>query len=95
MRIETNFIDVDTKHINDYKFVRSRYSSPWIGVVVDEINRTNSKLYVMVVVKDRNGNKPRKRMVKYLDSRWTVDIDKFDISNLNKDWFKNIKSVKN
>ena len=71
------------------KFVKSKYSSAWSGVVIDKKNRTGiNPLYLILVLKDKNGNTPRKRIVKTLDSSWTVEIDKFDISNINEDWLK-------
>ena len=73
------------------KFVKSEYLSAWSGVVIDKKNRKGiSPLYLILVLKDKNGNTPRKRMVKMLDSGWTVEIDKFDISNINEDWLKGL-----
>lgn len=73
------------------KFVKSKYSSAWSGVVIDKKNRTGiNPLYLILVLKDKNGNTPRKRIVKTLDSAWTIEIDKFDISNINEDWLKGL-----
>lgn len=73
------------------KFVKSKYSSAWSGVVIDKKNRTGiNPLYLILVLKDKNGNTPRKRILKILDSSWTIEIDKFDISNINQDWLKRL-----
>ena len=73
------------------KFVKSKYLSPWSGVVIDKKNRTGiNPLYLILVLKDKNGNIPRKRIIKTLDSDWTIEIEKFDISNINRDWFKGL-----
>ena len=74
------------------KFVRSRYLSPWSGVVIGRKNRggDSNPLYLILILKDRKGNTPRKRIIKILDSFWTVEIDKFDISNINQDWLKGL-----
>jgi hypothetical protein len=75
-----------------YNFVKSKYKSPWVGVIIDKKHRTGmNDLYLILVLKDRNGNIPRKRMLKTLDSFWITEVDSFDISNINKDWFKLIK----
>jgi len=73
------------------KFVKSKYSSHWSGVVIDKKKRTGiNPLYLILVLKDKNGNIPRKRIIKTLDSSWTIEIDKFDISNINQDWLKEL-----
>jgi len=73
------------------KFVKSKYSSGWSGVVIDKKNRTGiNPLYLIIVLKDKNGNTPRKRIIKILDSAWTIEIAKFDISNINQDWLKDL-----
>ena len=71
------------------KYVKSKYKSPWKGVVLDIIKRNNklSPLYICLICKDRSGNKPRKRILKKLDSSWLVEIKPFSIENINTDWF--------
>ena len=96
MKTEQNLNEPRTQALNipvvmGCKFVKSKYSSPWSGVVIDKKNRTGiNPLYLILVLKDKNGNTPRKRIVKTLDSSWTVEIDKFDISNINEDWLKGL-----
>ncbi len=69
------------------KFVKSTYASAWSGIVIDIKNRTGmSPLYLILILKDKNGRTPRKRMIKQLDSTWVIKIKKFDISHINKDW---------
>lgn len=69
------------------KFVRSKYSVPWLGVVIDKKHRTReADLYLILILLDKNGNVPSKRIVKTCDARWTEEIEKFDITYINKDW---------
>lgn len=71
-----------------YKFVESRYRARWSGVVLAEKKRKKyNPLYLILIVKDSSGNTPRKRILKILDSGWTVKIDEIDLTNINKDWF--------
>lgn len=96
MKKEQNLDSTETQALNipvvmGCKFVKSKYSSAWSGVVIDKKNRTGTTpLYLILVLKDKNGNTPRKRIVKTLDSAWTIEIDKFDISNINEDWLKGL-----
>lgn len=77
------------------KFVISHYDSPWIGIVLDYKKRTNNKSFLLVLVlKDKNCNLPRKRILKILDESWTREIPPFDISHVNKDWFTNLDGIK-
>jgi hypothetical protein len=86
---QTQALDIPV--IMKCKFVKSKYSSAWSGVVIDKKNRTGmNPLYLILVLKDKNGNTPRKRIIKTLDSAWTIEIDKFDISYINQDWFKGL-----
>lgn len=72
------------------KFVKSKFASPWEGVVIDITKRRNklNPLYLCLIVKDRGGNLPRKRILKTLDSSWLIEIKPFNITHVNKDWFK-------
>lgn len=96
MKKEQNLNEPQTQALNipvvmGCKFVKSKYSSAWSGVVIDKKNRTGiNPLYLILVLKDKNGNTPRKRIVKTLDSAWTIEIDKFDIANINEDWLKGL-----
>lgn len=75
-----------------YNFVKSKYASPWVGIVLDKKHRTGiNDLYTILIVEDRLGNTPRKRIIATLDSAWTQEINKFNISHINKDWFINYK----
>lgn len=68
-------------------FVQSKYKSNWKGVVLKVINRENLEpLFVVLILKDRLGNKPRKRILKKYSSFWFIKIKEIDISNYNKDW---------
>ena len=76
------------------KFVKSRYSAIWKGVVLDKKKRTGiNPLYLILVLRDSGGNIPRKRILKRLDSGWTTEINKIDTSNINKDWFINLPTL--
>ena len=77
------------------EFVRSKYSSPWKGVVVDKVKRKGiNTLLLVLVLKDGSGNALRKRILKTLDESWTRKVKAFDISHINQDWFKNIQNLK-
>ena len=43
-----------------------------------------------LILKDKNGKKPRKRILKSININSLKEIDKFDIEHINKDWFKNL-----
>jgi hypothetical protein len=70
-----------------FKFVRSHYRARWIGIVLDRRHRTgNSDLYTVLIVEDSSGNPPIRKMIKTIDSAWTISITPFNISHINKDW---------
>ncbi len=71
-------------------FVKSKFKTPWIGVVLGITKRRNklNPLYICLIIKDSRGNLPRKRIIKTLDSSWLIETEEFDISHVNKDWFK-------
>ena len=76
------------------KFVKSHYSARWKGVVIDKKNRTGySPLYLILVLKDSNGNIPRKRMVKILDSGWTTEINRINLDGVNTRWFNELPTL--
>lgn len=72
------------------KYVKSKFRASWTGVVIDIQKRRNrlNPLYTCVIIKDSNGNTPRKRIIRILDSSWLVEVEQFDISHINKDWLK-------
>lgn len=73
------------------KFVRSRYNGKfWCGVVLDHINWKKSGLSLVLLLKDRNNQPFNRRYLKVLGDDWLEEIDKFDISSVNPDWFKNL-----
>ena len=76
------------------KFVKSKYASRWCGIVLDKKNRTKyNPLYLILILKDKNGNTPRKRILKRLDSSYTIEVGNIDLSNINKDWFKRLPNL--
>lgn len=84
-----NNMDLQPKH----KFVKSHYQSRWTGVVLDSKRRHKMEpLILVLVVKDANGNTPKKRIVKILSEYWTNPAPAQDISHINKDWF-NLKDL--
>lgn len=73
------------------KFVMSRYNGKfWSGVVLDHINWKKSGLSLVLLLKDRNHQPFNRRYLKVLGDGWLEEIDAFDISNVNPDWFKNL-----
>lgn len=80
-------------HSGNYLFVKSKYSSPFIGIVLEEyvISTSYPKKYKgigykVLVVKDKSGNIPRKRIIHERNKEWFVKVKLFDISYINKDW---------
>jgi len=72
-----------------HKFVRSKYRSKWYGVVIDILKRKTAKdLYLILVLKDKNGDRIKGQLFKILDEAWTEDIEPFDITGYNKMWFE-------
>lgn len=70
-----------------YKFVKSHYRSTWKGIIIDKLTRHGiGDLLLILVVEDKNGNRPRKRLIKILDESWVKPCAAVDIQNLNKDW---------
>lgn len=74
------------------KFVKSHYNAPWRGVIVDREKRKNcGDLLFILVLLDRHGNKPKKRITAVLDENWTTECEPIDLSEYNPDWFINIE----
>ncbi len=71
------------------QFVESHYNRRWVGVILAvEKRKDNSPLILCLIVETSDGNTPRKRILKQIDSAWMAkDIKPFDISHINKDWF--------
>jgi hypothetical protein len=64
-----------------YKFVKSHYRRAWTGIVIDRRKRHGQgDLLLILVVRDRNGNVPRKRLIKILDEAWITYVPAVDIS---------------
>lgn len=77
------------------KFVQSRYGSRWRGVVLEEYSisvsypkKYKGTGYKVLIVRDRNGNIPNRRIIHSRNEHWFVKTEPIDISNINKDWFK-------
>ena len=82
------------------KFVKSKYASPWTGVVLKEWDKKRRKeginpfrgydkwkVFLVLVTHDKSGNKMRKRYLKTFSAGWMKIIESFDLSKINKDWF--------
>ncbi len=70
-------------------FVRSNYKAQWKGIVLRiEKRKRISDLYTVLILKDANGNTPRKRILSVLDSGWTEKVPEMETEHINKDWFK-------
>jgi hypothetical protein len=79
------------------KYVKSIYKAGWKGVVIEEIKRGKyfdsrktwkmNPLYKVVMILTASNNKPIRRYVVIRDSAWFKEIQPFDISWVNKDWF--------
>ena len=79
----------------EFIFVLSRYSSRWKGIVLDYENRTGAgRLYTCLILLDNKGNKMRKRIIKIQDEAWCKEIEKFDISWVDKNWLVKYEEMK-
>lgn len=65
-----------------YKWVKCKYSSPWIGIRLDH---RFGNCYNYLVVFDRNGHPVRKRIIKQYNHDWMIDIP-YKTHLINKDW---------
>lgn len=73
------------------KFVKSTYGRRWTGVVLeDKIERSDGKrcLTRALIVKNAYGGRPKRRVLVCRHEDWFEDTEPFDISYINKDWFK-------
>lgn len=76
------------------RFIRCHYRSRWEGMVIDWQKRKDiAPLFLVMVLRDKNGAVPRKRMFKLLDASWAEAINKIDTSGINPDWFKNLPRI--
>lgn len=78
-----------------FTFVKSNYKSAWKGIVLDIYTfehkcyrNTKYVVYKVLIVKDKNGNTPRKKIIKRLNRNWLEEIEPFDITHINKDWYE-------
>ena len=63
-------------------------------MVIDWQKRKDiAPLLLVMVLRDKNGAVPRKRMFKLLDASWTEAINEIDTSGINPDWFKNLPRI--
>jgi hypothetical protein len=81
--------------MNSFKFVRSKYRSKWKGIVLStyDIRGSYPKSYKgigynVLIIKDKNGNTPNRRIIRSLNKDWFEEIEPFDINHINKDWYK-------
>jgi hypothetical protein len=80
--------------MKNYTFVKSKFASRWTGIVLDIKERKGrNPVYLILIIKDKNGITPRKRILTVLDSYWTAEVNKFDLSFLNRDWLKNLPEL--
>lgn len=72
-------------------FVNSTYRGRWSGIILKITERSEYEdLAMVLLLKDRNGNTPRKRVIKTLSVGWLTKIKPFDITNINPDWYKGL-----
>lgn len=74
------------------KFYKCHYRRPYIGVCLDyndlSVPYKLGIIVTLLIVRDSHGNVPRKRIVRKLHISWLEEVDKFDVSYINPDWFK-------
>ena len=77
------------------KYVKSNYAAPWTGVVLNQVKRGSGlgDLCLVLTTKDKNGNIPRKRILKIFDVFWLNEIKPFSLSEINPDWFTNLENT--
>jgi len=75
-------------------FVKSNYRSRWKGVVLKSINyklnfprKCEGYVCTILILKDGNGNLPRRRIIRHLNQDWLSKTEPFNIEHINKDWF--------
>lgn len=75
-------------------FVKSRYRSPWRGMVLArEARKGRGDLLTVVILLDKNGMPMRRRRIAYLDEHWITEHSEIDLSRYNPDWFRLPKPV--
>lgn len=67
--------------------VISHFRSRWRGVILDIEKYQSTTICTVLVIKDRNGNTPRKRILRKLSIWWLTECEDLDTSHINKDWF--------
>lgn len=77
----------------NFTFVKSNYKSSWKGIVLDiytlpKYCNIEPTVYKVLIVQDKNGNTPRKKIIKRLNRNWLEEIEPFDITHINKDWYE-------
>ena len=73
-----------------FQFVEIYYRSKYIAVILDRLNKSNNVgyLYLILIVRDRLGNIPKRRILHIFSQGWTKPVKAIDISNINSDWFR-------
>lgn len=73
--------------------VQSHYRAAWIGFVIGvrprSLNQdgTESPILTIVIVRNRRGNVPIKRIVRVLDASWVTPVAPRDLSMIPAVWF--------
>jgi hypothetical protein len=67
--------------------VISHFRSHWKGVILDIEKYPSTTICTVLIIKDRNGNTPRKRILRKLSIWWLTECEVIDTSHINKDWF--------
>jgi len=77
--------------------VRSNYRAPWIGIVIQVLPRRekhhktliDTPIVYTVIVRDRHGACPRRRIVKGYDAHWLQPGPRnIDLSNIPGAWLQ-------
>lgn len=70
-------------------FFQSHYRAQWIGVLLNwkDRGRETAPLCTLLIVRESNGNRPRRKIIKVLDRGWLKPHVPVDIAWVNPFWF--------
>lgn len=72
------------------KCYRSTYASYWTGLLLKiEYNKSGYPVGLFLIIRDKNNNPLRKRVIKKYSLGWMLDKEiEIDLSDINPDWLK-------
>lgn len=75
-------------------FVKSNFRSRWTGIVISEeivkgSGKKANKICEVLVLRDKNGNTLRKRLIKHLNADWLEETQKVFLTEKEINWIPN------